>query len=161
MEKNIFKKLKTFIQLLRLVPIISTTTIAFSVTFASLVYSPTQQLGSLNLVKIIIALLSLASVNAASNILNQITDINEDAKAKPYRPLPKKEITIKKEQLTVIETSEEAEIVKQIELLDKRKTVLEEDYNKTLLKLKEKDDEAKKIYEYENRIYTIALETAE
>ncbi len=75
--------------------------------------------------------------------------------------LKDQEIAIKKEQLTVIETSEEAEIVKQIELLDKRKTVLEEDYNKTLLKLKEKDDEAKKIYEYENRIYTIALETAE
>ncbi len=75
--------------------------------------------------------------------------------------LKDQEIAIKKEQLTMIETSEEAEIVKQIELLDKRKADLEEDYKTTLIKLKEKDDEAKKIYEYENRIYTIALETAE
>ncbi len=70
-------------------------------------------------------------------------------------------ILLKTDQLAIIEESEEAEIVKQIELLDKRKADLEAVYNTTLIKLNEKDEEAKKIYEYENRIYTIALETAQ
>ncbi len=84
------------------------------------------------------------------NALNQINEINVDKD---------KLIDSKTEQLRIIEESEETEIVKQIEIFDNRKSELEKLYNETLIKLHEKDDEAKKIYEYEQRIYNIALET--
>jgi len=69
-------------------------------------------------------------------------------------------IVSRSEQLRIIEETEETEITKQIELLDNRKTELEKLYQTTLIQLQEKDEEAKKIYDYEKRIYNIALETA-
>ena len=82
---------------------------------------------------------------------NEIREINDD----------KDNLSIiKKEQLGNIDESEETEIVKQIELLDGRKNDLKQLYHKTLDRLHDKDDEAKKIYSYEKRIYNIALETA-
>ena len=85
------------------------------------------------------------------NVLNEVKEINEDKG---------KLIVSKEEQLKIIEESEETEIVKLIELLDSRKTELDKLYNETLILLQDKDEEAKKIYEYEKRIYNIALETA-
>lgn len=83
--------------------------------------------------------------------LSEVQEIIEDKN---------KLISSKKEQLRVIEETEETEITKQIEAVDHKKDTLETLYNTTLVKLVDKDEEAKKIYEYENRIFNIALETA-
>lgn len=59
-----------------------------------------------------------------------------------------------------IDENEGSEIVKQKEAIDAKKRDLENLYNETLDKLAEKDREAKKIFDYEERIYNIAVETA-
>jgi hypothetical protein len=69
-------------------------------------------------------------------------------------------ITIKTNHLKVIENTEDEEIVKQIEAIDARKADLDALYNETTIKLKEKNSEAKKIFDYEDRIHSIAVETA-
>ena len=89
--------------------------------------------------------------NLKENVLNEVREINED----------RDKLTIsKKDQLRIIEESEEVEIVKLIEAIDARKSELDKLFNESLVQLNEKDAEAKKIYEYEERIYSIALETA-
>jgi len=89
--------------------------------------------------------------NLKQTSLDKVTEITKE----------RDELVIsQKEQLRVIEETEEAEIVKQLEAIDARKSDLEKAYNNTLRKLQNKDDEAKKIYEYEQRIFTIARETA-
>ncbi len=89
--------------------------------------------------------------NLKKNALEQVDVITEDVD---------RLIASNKEQLRIIEESEENEIVKLIEGIDSKKTELTSVYTATLAKLKEKDDEAQKIYNYENRIFDIALETA-
>jgi hypothetical protein len=69
-------------------------------------------------------------------------------------------VNAKKQQKQVIEESEEKEIVTRYESIDNKNTALEETYNNTLEKLEEKDAEAKKIFDYEDRIYNIAVESA-
>lgn len=46
------------------------------------------------------ASLSLALINGASNVLNQMTDISTDKISKPYRPLPKGVISLKEAKIT-------------------------------------------------------------
>jgi len=83
--------------------------------------------------------------------LSEIQEIDEERT---------KLIESKQEQLRIIEESEEAKITKQMELLDAKKLKMTTGYEDALLKLQGKDEEAKKIYDYENKIYEIALETA-
>lgn len=63
--------------------------------------------------------------------------------------------------LQVIKTGELAAIEIEMKNLANQKLQLEQSYLEQLAQLDEKDEEAKKIYEYEERIYNIALETAE
>jgi len=69
-------------------------------------------------------------------------------------------ITIKNDHLKMIDETESSEIVKLLEAIDARKVDLENLYNETTTKLNEKDSEARKIFDYEERIHNIAKETA-
>lgn len=82
----------------------------------------------------------------------QVNEVN----AKQYEAIEQKKLELK-----LIKENEDAEIARRIELLNEYRQNLEQQYNETLLKLEQKDLEAEKIYEYEERIYKIALETAE
>lgn len=64
------------------------------------------------------------------------------------------------EQKRMIEESEEREITKRFEEIASKLRILRQNYDNTLLKLDEKDQEAKKIFDYEERIYNIAVESA-
>lgn len=69
-------------------------------------------------------------------------------------------LKVKTDHLRMIDEIEASEIVKQMESIDVRKKDLDDLYNKTIEKLSEKDLEAAKIFDYEERIYNIGLETA-
>ena len=69
-------------------------------------------------------------------------------------------ITVKSDHLVMIDKTESSEIVKQIEAIDGRKNDLDNIYKETTIRLGEKNSEAKKIFDYEERIYNIAIETA-
>lgn len=86
------------------------------------------------------------------NVLDEVKIIKDDISEM---------ITIKINHLKVIEDTEDTEIVKQIEAIDARKSDLEVLYNETTMKLSEKNNEAKKIFDYEDRIHSIAEETAD
>ena len=96
------------------------------------------------------------------NFRDNIHSLRENASGEVKEITEDKEklIVSRSEQLRIIEETEETEITKQIEVLDNRKIELEKLYQTTLIQLQEKDEEAKKIYDYEKRIYNIALETA-
>lgn len=99
----------------------------------------------------IIAELKSTIKTLKDHALEEVKVIREDIK---------EVIIVKKDHLKMIEETESSEIVKQIELIDTRKKDLENLYEVTTTKLKEKNLEAKKIYDYEERIKNIALETA-
>lgn len=54
------------------------------------------------LTTILPASISLALVNGASNVLNQMTDVKSDKISKPYRPLPKGIISSKEAKITTV-----------------------------------------------------------
>ena len=79
-----------------------------------------------------------------------------------------REITSEKRQLVdekssqkqAIQEREEREVVQRYEDIDHDSQLLEQNYQLTLTKLNEKDQEAKKIFDYEDRIHNIAVESA-
>lgn len=85
------------------------------------------------------------------NASNEINIIKEDINEL---------LTVKTEHLRMIDEIESAEVVKQMESIDARKRDLEDLYNQTIAKLAEKDAEAEKIFDYEERIKNIGIETA-
>jgi len=94
MEKiKINSSLKSYIDLIRpftlLAPIIVSTCIMIASFFY---YGRTDNLFSICWNTIIPASFALAIINAASNALNQVTDINSDKISKPYRPIPRGDI---------------------------------------------------------------------
>lgn len=87
---SLTKKLAGYIELLRPFTLLAPLTVSLCVMIASLVYTKTASLNVLALLPILIlASVSFALLNAASNALNQATDWKEDAISKPYRPIPK------------------------------------------------------------------------
>lgn len=84
-----------------------------------------------------------------------------DLKTKDIIQDEKDLIGIQMEQLSSITDNKEANIDKQIADIANHKMRLEHSYVAQLESLDEKDNEAKKIFEYEERIYNIALETAQ
>ncbi len=70
-------------------------------------------------------------------------------------------LIIQNEQLAVLANSIQSEVEVQIQDISQNKISLENDYEHKLKLLDEKDLEAQKIVEYEERIYNIAIETAE
>jgi hypothetical protein len=69
-------------------------------------------------------------------------------------------IQSKKEQLSLLEEEIEKKVVQKYEEIDNQIQKLEERYTSELEKMDSKDLEAKKIYDYEDRIYNIALSNA-
>jgi hypothetical protein len=69
-------------------------------------------------------------------------------------------ISLTKEKQKVIGEDEDAVIAKEKEHIDVEIKALEENYQDTLNRIDMKDTEAKKIYNYEDRIYNIAVDNA-
>jgi|GEM_PF-1677784 len=93
-----------------------------------------------------------AQINHHKNVaLDKTRDINDEKNSL---------ISTKQSQKQTIEETEEKEITIKFEEIDKSVSSLQELYNSTLKKLDEKDQEAKKIFDYEDRIYNIAVESA-
>jgi hypothetical protein len=69
-------------------------------------------------------------------------------------------VNTKQLQKQAIEETEDKQITNRYEEIDQGLESLLETYNETLEKLNNKDSEAKKIFDYEDRIYNIAVESA-
>jgi geranylgeranylglycerol-phosphate geranylgeranyltransferase len=94
-------RLKGFIDLIRPFTLLAPIIVSICIMVASFFYNhTTNSLLSIIWYTIIPASFTLAIVNAASNALNQYTDVNSDKISKPYRPIPRGDIT-KKEALIV------------------------------------------------------------
>jgi 4-hydroxybenzoate polyprenyltransferase len=90
MENQINNRLKAYIELVRPFTLFAPIIVSICIMFASYKYNQnTNDIINLFLTMIIPASLSLAILNAASNVLNQVTDIKSDKISKPYRPICK------------------------------------------------------------------------
>lgn len=84
------KKIRAYIDLLRPFTLIAPFFVAMFIMLASLVsHYPFDKFPSNWWITIGQASLTLAFLNAASNSLNQSTDVESDKISKPYRPIPK------------------------------------------------------------------------
>ncbi len=93
-----------------------------------------------------------AQINHHKNVaLDKVREINDEKATL---------VNAKLEQKQIIEETEDKEIIARYEDIDQDMKLLEENYSNTLIKLQEKDLEAKKIFDYEDRIYNIAVESA-
>lgn len=93
---------------------------------------------------------------------SQINHIKNDA-LKQVQEINDEKDTIINQQLLLkqqISDTEEQAIVEEYEKIDRTIQQLTETYEAALLHLDEKDEEAKKIFDYEDRIYAIAVESA-
>ncbi|MCF7925994.1 MAG: hypothetical protein K9L74_00260 [Candidatus Izimaplasma sp.] len=93
-----------------------------------------------------------------SQINNKKTVANKEKKSIENR-LNKavKEIKDKQEKL---ETEEQQTIVQMFENLDKNKSYVKDSYDRRSKELDAKDEEAKRIFSYEERIYNVSIESA-
>jgi 4-hydroxybenzoate polyprenyltransferase len=90
------RKIRRYLLLLRPFTLLAPLIVSISVMAAAYVYTTARDLPLLSLLWTMIpASLSLALLNGASNALNQASDYREDCLSKPYRPLPKKLITLR------------------------------------------------------------------
>ena len=82
-------KIRAYIDLLRPFTLVAPFFVSMFIMFASLVYN--DKFGSTPdwWITIAQASLTLAFLNAASNALNQATDVEADTISKPYRPIPR------------------------------------------------------------------------
>ncbi len=93
------KKIKSYMELFRPFTLLAPLIVSVSIMIASFFYSNHNDIFT-NLIYLIIpAGIILALLNGASNTLNQITDLKTDKISKPYRPLPKKTISIKEAKI--------------------------------------------------------------
>ncbi len=91
------EKIREFVKLIRLYPMFSTFIVSSSIVTTSYVLNSSQHIINLEMLFLIITtVFSLTIATAASNVLNQITDIKEDEITKPYRPIPSGKISIRK-----------------------------------------------------------------
>lgn len=94
-------RIKSFIELIRPFTLLAPLFISMCIISASFFYNNISETFSLLFITIILpASLSLALINGASNVLNQITDVDSDKISKPYRPIPKGIISKKEAILT-------------------------------------------------------------
>ena len=89
------RKIKGLIDLIRPFTLLAPIIVSLCIMAASLVYNQaTQDFSNVFWTIMIPASLSLAILNGASNTLNQVTDHKTDKISKPYRPIPRKDITL-------------------------------------------------------------------
>ena len=90
-------KLRIYLALLRPFTLLAPVIVSSSIMIASLVKSGNIDVSFISILWIISsASFCFALLNGASNVLNQATDWKEDTVSKPYRPIPKGNITPKK-----------------------------------------------------------------
>lgn len=82
------KKTKGLIDLIRPFTLLAPIIVSISIMLASLVYNY-GDFSTVFLMVMLPAVFSLALLNAASNALNQVTDVEADRISKPYRPIPR------------------------------------------------------------------------
>jgi geranylgeranylglycerol-phosphate geranylgeranyltransferase len=101
MENQIKNRLKAYMELVRPFTLLAPIIVSICIMIASYKYNRnTDDIVNLLLTIILPASISLAILNAASNVLNQLTDIKTDKISKPYRPLCKG-IVSKKEAIII------------------------------------------------------------
>lgn len=88
-------KLHAYTELIRPFTLLAPLIVSSSVMIASLISQENTTITLSTLLTILPASICFALLNGASNTLNQATDHIEDALSKPYRPLPKGNITQK------------------------------------------------------------------
>ena len=96
-SRKIIEMAKTFFGLIRPFTLLAPLIVSSSIMLASFFYQGSDmQLSFVFINMIIPASLSLSLLNGASNALNQATDWKTDLYGKPYRPIPKGKISVKK-----------------------------------------------------------------
>jgi len=88
------RKIKSLISLIRPFTLLAPIIVSVCIMLASFVYNQTvEDSSTVFLMSILPASFSLAVLNAASNTLNQVTDVETDKISKPYRPIPRGDIS--------------------------------------------------------------------
>jgi len=91
----LINRIKGFISLIRPFTLLAPIIVSISIMISSFYYLGGSNLYSVFWNTIIPASLCLLILNAASNSLNQASDVKSDMFSKPYRPIPKGLVTIK------------------------------------------------------------------
>ena len=103
MENTFNNKFKSYVELVRPFTLLAPLIVSVFIMIASFFYSNNPGSILSNIFFLIIpAGIVLAVLNGASNTLNQITDLKTDKISKPYRPLPKKSLSIFEAKLITI-----------------------------------------------------------
>ena len=85
-------KTRGFIDLIRPFTLLAPIIVSICIIIASFIYNGYGKINSFFWYNIILASISLALLNGASNALNQITDLKTDKISKPYRPIPRGDV---------------------------------------------------------------------
>jgi len=101
-----------------------------------------------------------ASIQA---VKDEIQELKDDSIAKTNQVNEEliQQISVRKLQLEEIKREEKAEISRRKGLIDSEIEALRQQYESSIKMFEEKDKETEKIYDYEGRIYQLALDTAE
>lgn len=98
--KNIKQRLNGYIDLIRPFTLLAPIIVSICIIFASFFYNGrTYDLFTIWWTTVVPASFAFAILNAASNALNQVTDIKADKISKPYRPLVKGDISMKEAKI--------------------------------------------------------------
>ena len=101
MLKNINSRQKAYFELIRPFTLLAPIIVSICIMIASYKFNQnTNDITNIFLTLIIPASISFAILNAASNVLNQVTDIKSDKISKPHRPICKG-IVSKKEAIII------------------------------------------------------------
>ena len=96
-ELDFSNKLKVYVDLLRPFTLLTPFIVSISIMIASFFYNKTPGAFTEVFFRMIVPSgFCLAVLNAASNILNQATDLDTDKISKPYRPIPRGAISVKR-----------------------------------------------------------------
>ncbi len=101
-SRSIIKKFRTYTDLLRPFTLLAPLIVSIFIMMASFYYTNSGSLTWNLLFLIISSGIILVLLNGASNTLNQITDLKTDEISKPYRPIPKKTISIKEAKFITV-----------------------------------------------------------
>jgi geranylgeranylglycerol-phosphate geranylgeranyltransferase len=92
----LYQRFKAYVTLIRPFTLLVPLVVSICIMAASYRYNNiSNDLSKLILTVIFPAGISLAILNAASNALNQLTDLKSDKISKPYRPIPKGTVSLK------------------------------------------------------------------
>jgi 4-hydroxybenzoate polyprenyltransferase len=93
--KNLKKQIENYIDLIRPFTLLAPIIVSSSIMISSFFYNKENtDFFTFSLTLIVPASFALAILNAASNTLNQVTDIKSDKISKPYRPIPQGLVSI-------------------------------------------------------------------